>query len=243
VSKKKVNDTSGQIPLAFKNNQVKTFKDFVLGKNVATIDSLESFSCSFSCSNETLFYLWGKSGSGKTHVLQATINLLNTRDKSAVLLKSTNLFDRQNVSLIAMFDFICIDDTQKIAGNDLLEESLFFWINEVKQARKKIILAGQVSNKSGNWQLPDLRSRLQSGRTHELLSLDRIEVLTVFSNLAKQKGIVVDERVMAYLEKSCPMNLGFLSSLLNKLDEITLVEKKQATIPLIKKILNTKLVN
>ncbi len=234
-----MSEPSGQMPLAFKSTQVKTFKDFILGKNVALIDSLDSF----TRSNEMLLYLWGESGSGKTHVLQATINLLNTRDKSAVLLKPKDLLDRQKVSLIAMFDFICIDDTHKIAGDKSLEESLFFWINEVKQARKKIILAGQLSNKSTNWQLPDLKSRLQSGRTHELLSLGRVEVLRVFSNIAKQKGITPDEKVIAFLEKNCPMNLSFLSSLLTKLDEITLVEKKQVTIPLIKKILKTKLVN
>ena len=234
-----MSEPSGQMPLAFKNTQVKTFKDFILGKNVALIDSLDSF----TRSNETLLYIWGESGSGKTHVLQATINLLNTRDKSAVLLKPKDLLDRQKVSLIAMFDFICIDDTHKIAGDESLEESLFFWINEVKQARKKIILAGQLSNKSPNWKLPDLCSRLQSGRTHELLSLGRVEVLRVFSNIAKQKGITLDEKVIAFLEKNCPMNLSFLCSLLTKLDEITLVEKKQVTIPLIKKILKTKLVN
>ncbi len=239
MPKKKVSNYSGQMPLAFKNTQVKTFKDFVLGKNVALFDSLDSF----LDSKETLLYIWGEPGSGKTHVLQATINLLNTRDKTAVLLKSKDLLDRKNVSLIAMFDFICIDDTHKIAGDNILEESLFFWINEVKQFRKKILLAGQFSNKSRSWQLPDLKSRLQSGRTHELLSLDRVEVLRVFSNIAKQKGITLDERVMAFLEKNCPMNLSFLSSLLTKLDEITLVEKKQVTIPLIKKILKTKLVN
>ncbi len=234
-----MSDTSKQIPLAFKNTPVKTFKDFVSGKNVALIDSLESF----SCCNETLFYLWGEPGCGKTHLLQAISHFLNTSNKTAVLLVPKDLLDRKNVSLIEMFDTICIDNTQNIASDSLLEEALFFWINEVKQARKKIILAGQVSNKNTDWQLPDLRSRLKSGRTHELLALERVEVLIVFSNLAQQKGIVIDTRVIAFLEKNYPMNLSFLSSLLSKLDEITLVEKKQATIPLIKKILNTKLVN
>ena len=142
-----------------------------------------------------------------------------------------------------MFDYICIDNTQEIAKNSLLEEALFFWINEVKQTKKKIVLACQLSNKDQSWLLPDLKSRLQSGRTHELLALPRNEVLSVFKKLSQQKGITIDSRVEAFLEKNCPMNLNFLSLLLIKLDEITLVEKKQVTIPLIKKILNTKLVN
>ena len=235
-----MSDTTQQIPLAFKNTKVKTFQDFVLGKNIALIDSLNSFSQS---EEESLLYLWGEPGSGKSHVVEAFINLLHTNSKTAVLLTPKDLKDRQKVSLIEMFDYICIDDTHEIANNALLEESLFLWINEVKQVKKKIVLAGQLSNKNQQWQLPDLRSRLQSGRTHELIALGRNEVLTVFKKLSGQQGIMIDSRVEAFIEKNCPMNLSFLSALLNKLDEITLVEKKQVTIPLIKKILNTKLVN
>lgn len=235
-----MSNTSQQIPLAFKNTKVKTFQDFVLGNNIGLLDSLNSFSQS---DNESLLYLWGEPGSGKSHVLKAFINQLNTNDKTAVLLTPKDLQEREHVSLIEMFDYICIDDIQEIAKNSMLEESLFFWINEVKQAKKKIVLAGQLSNKNQYWQLTDLRSRLQSGRTHELMALGRNEVLSVFKKLSQQKGIIIDARVEAFLEKKCPMNLSFLSVLLIKLDEITLVEKKQVTIPLIKKILNTKLVN
>ena len=82
--KKKVSDTSQQIPLAFKNTKVKTFQDFVLGNNIGLLDSLNSFSQS---GTESLLYLWGETGCGKSHVLKAFINQLNTNDKTAVLKK------------------------------------------------------------------------------------------------------------------------------------------------------------
>jgi DnaA family protein len=233
-----VSDSPEQIPLAFKQNTVQTFSDFTIGENSLLIDSLHSF----TQSNESLFYLWGESGSGKSHILQAFINRLSIDGKTAVILNSEDLRNRQSVSLIEMFDYICIDSAEEIAGDALLEESLFFWINEVRQVNKKILIAGQHSNKTTDWQLPDLCSRIQSGRTYEIKSLDRNEVLFVFNKLALKKGIMIDHKVMAFLEKNSPMNLSFLSNLLDKLDNITLVQKKQVTIPLLKKILESKLV-
>jgi len=233
-----VSDSPEQIPLAFKQNTVQTFNDFTVGKNSLLLDSMHSF----VQSSENIFYLWGEPGSGKSHVLQAFINRLSLDGKSAVILNFEDLRDRQSVSLIEMFDYICIDSAETIAGDSVLEESLFFWINEVRQAHKKILIASQYSNKSNAWQLPDLCSRIQSGRTYKIIALDRDEVLSVFNNLVKKKGIIIDQKVMAFLEKNCPMNLSFLSILLDKLDKITLVEKKQVTIPLLKKILESKLV-
>ena len=228
--------TEQQLPLDFKNTQTKTFIDFLEGKNFVVLKSLKSF----IDSDETLFYLWGETGSGKTHLLQAYVTQLLASEKTAVIIKPSELDQRQNVQLIEMFDIVCIDNVENIAQNKAREEALFFWINEIKQAGKKIILAGQLSNNSPQWQLPDLRSRLQAGRTHELKTLNREDSLTVFKQQAENKGIKIDSKIENYLKNNCDMNMSYLSSLLVKLDEATLVEKKQVTIPLLKKIVLEK---
>ena len=229
-------ESSQQLPLNFKNSESKSFDDFIEGQNLALLDSLKSF----IHSNETLFYLWGNSGSGKSHLLQAAT--IQFPQQKAVIFKPEDLLVRENVALIALFDIICIDQAETIAGHTLLEESLFFWINETRQAHKKIILASQLSTNDKQWQLADLRSRLHSGRTHELKIIDRNNALQIFMRQAEKKGIVVDQKIEKYLSQKCPMNMKFLSQLLQQLDEVTLVEKKQVTIPLLKKILQSILV-
>jgi DnaA family protein len=159
-----------------------------------------------------------------------------------VIIHPKDLKNREYVTLINMFDYICIDSVEQISNDKLLEEALFFWINEVKQSKKKIVLASQISNSDKNWQLADLRSRLSSGQTHQLLPLSRHGVLQVFDQQAKQKGFILDKKVIDYLEKNCSMNMIFLQELLKQLDKATLIHKKQVTIPLIKKILHTVLV-
>ncbi len=228
--------TEQQLPLDFKNTQTKTFIDFIQGQNAVLLESLKSF----IHSDELLFYLWGEAGSGKTHLLQAYVTQLLVTGKTAVVIKPSELDKRQNVQLIGMFDLFCLDNIENIAQNKAREEALFFWINEIKQAGKKVILSGQLSNKSPQWQLPDLRSRLQAGRTHELKTLNREDSLKVFKQQAKNKGIKIDSKIENYLKNNCAMNMAYLSSLLRKLDQTTLVKKKQVTIPLLKKIVLEK---
>ena len=229
----KVSDFLSQIPLTFKTHAQKTFNEFMVGDNQRLLDSLQSF----LKSSESIFYIWGETGSGKSHVLEAYTQLLQKQDESAVIINPIDMNERVNVSLIEMFDVVCIDQVEDIIANKKLEEALFFWINEVRQAHKKIILSSRVSNQSQQWQLPDLKSRLISGRTYEIIALNRHQALEVFVRQATQRGIVIDAKTLKFLQNNCSMEMKFLSELLNQLDEVTLIQKKQVTIPLLKKIL------
>lgn len=233
-----MNDSHKQIPLDFKSSNNQTYEDFIVESNATTLDSLKSF----TESSAYIFYVWGETGCGKSHLLNAFIENNNQTNKPAVLIQPKDLVNRENVSLIEMFGCICIDNSELISGDPLLEEALFFWINEVKQAQKKIVLASKISNSDKNWNLADLRSRLASGRTHQLMSLSRQGVIIAFNKQASELGIDIDDKVINYLENNCSMNMAFLKQLLNHLDKATLIHKKQVTIPLIKNILQTVLV-
>ena len=228
----KRNEALGQLPLAFKERDNKTIQAFLVGENQSVLDSLTSF----LHSDENIFYLWGEAGSGKSHLLQAYTQSLLEQQR-AVIMTPGDINKRENVSLLEMFEIICIDKVEQISGHPQLEESLFFWINEVRQANKQIILSSKISNQSQQWHLPDLKSRIQSGRTHEIIALNRHQALEVFAQQACQRGIVLDVKTLKYLENNCSMDMNFLTQLLNKLDEVTLIQKKQVTIPLLKKIL------
>ncbi|HFC29672.1 MAG TPA: hypothetical protein ENJ44_01375 [Oceanospirillales bacterium] len=233
-----MNSFSKQLPLRFKSNENKTFENFLVGNNASTLSSLATF----LDSDESLFYLWGTSGAGKTHILQALCNRMNQTNKQAVILQAQELNSRQNVSLVEMFDLVCVDDAQMIANDKILEEALFFWINEIRAVHKKIIIAANISTHSKEWQLPDLISRIQSGRTHEIHALERADTMSVFITLAKKDGLILESKIIKYIENNCPMNLKFLANLIKKMDQMTLAEKKQLTIPFLKKILQTELV-
>jgi DnaA family protein len=229
---------NSQLPLIFKHQNQNSFENFIIGENEALIESLKSFVISEEC----LFYLWGEKTSGKSHLLQALVNHSKTPENSIVIIHADEIISRENISIIELFDTLLIDEIESLAGNSIAEENLFNWINEAKQYHKKLILCSQISNKDEQWRLADLRSRLISGRTHQLLPLKRDETIKIFSREADIIGINLDNKVIAYLKANCPMNLGFLMNMLNQLDNITLIKKKKVTIPLIKQIMNSNLV-
>ncbi|MFK8010890.1 MAG: DnaA/Hda family protein [Marinicellaceae bacterium] len=234
-----MNESHKQLPLDFKNKNNSTYAEFLIEGNNGVIKGLNAF----SESSAYIFFLWGSSGCGKSHLLHAFINEKVGSDKQAVLVQPKDLVKRENVSLIAMFEYICIDNVHRISGDVLLEEALFFWINEIKQYQKKLILASQIPNSDNQWKLADLRSRLASGITHQLKPLSRSGVLEAFLHQAKVRGLNIDAKVINYLENNCAMNMSFLKNLIIALDKATLIQKKQVTIPLIKNILQTELVN
>lgn len=231
-------NSSQQLPLNLKQITDKTFTNYIVDRNTALIDSVQKF----TRSDETLFYYWGVSGAGKSHLLKALANKLQSVNKSIAIIDFNEISLRENISLISMVDYICIDNAECIASDNIFEEALFIWINEIRQAQKKIIIAAQIPNKSEKWQLPDLISRLQAGRTHEIKPLDRSSAMLVFKQQAQQQGIIIDKKLEKYLINNCSMNMKFLADLLVKLDEATLVHKKPVTIPLLKKILTSNLV-
>lgn len=228
-----------QIPLSFKLKPNKSLDSILGEKNQLLIQSFQKF----LKSSHNLFYIQGEVKSGKSHLLEALQNDLIDNKHSSVLLDSKVLLDRAHIQIIQLFNVILIDDIDEISGNELAEENLFTWINEVNQNNKKLILTSKISPKSKQWQLPDLISRLQAGLMHQTELLAREDLIQMFKLGSSNRGMKIDNKVINYIESNCPMNPRFILSLLYQLDNITLAKKRQVTVPLIKQIINSNLVN
>ncbi|HOP21300.1 MAG TPA: DnaA/Hda family protein [Gammaproteobacteria bacterium] len=229
-----------QIPLNFPNQNYQTLENFEVGENDSLVESLNSF---LTTDSENLFYFYGAEGSGKSHLLNGLVEKLKQDGISVVIPTTTDIANRSHVSLIQMFDVLCLDGIEKLASDSLLEESLFFWINEVRQYNKKLILSCQFSAKNELWKLPDLRSRLLSGRTHQIKPLNRKQTWSIFFKIAAQKGINFDEKAESYLQKQLKVNLKFLMNVLDALESAIHAEKRKEKISIhfINKILPTVL--
>jgi DnaA family protein len=229
-----------QLPLEFRHKEVKTFENFIIGENQLLINSLKDF---LADKQQSLFLIWGHEKSGKSHLLNALHTQLQDHHLSSVYFKQDILDERDQLQLIPLFDHVMIDDIDQIAEKDQSEENLFQWINEIRQSHKKLILTSNAPINSITWGLPDLKSRLQSAQSHQITPLDRNDLLILFTREAEIRGLKLDQKAIQYIEKNCPMNPGFLMSLLMQLDNITLVKKKSVTVPLIRQLLNSNLVN
>lgn len=194
-------------------------------------------------------YLWGKSGVGKSHLLQAVCeealsNNLIANYFSFKYLQKNNILDDTS-SIDSLFenleqqDIICLDDLDVFfAGNSReREEQLFGFYNRLKDANKILIIAGMVSINSLNILLPDLKSRLSSGAIYQLKELDDQGKKQLLKIQAFERGMTLSEELAEYLINHGRRDINGLLEMLDTMDRESMRQKRKLTIPFAKEIL------
>lgn len=187
---------------------------------------------------ERFFYLWGHSGVGKTHILQA---ITQKAEANAIYLPMEQLLNYGQAVFEDMeqLDIICLDDIEAIAKYKELEEALFHLYNKIRDNGKtRLFLAGQFAIKSLPLELPDLRSRVGWGLVFHLEELTEQDKLWVLSHQAEEKGLELSPSVGQYLITHCARDMHQLKQLIDKLDKASLAAQRKLTVPFVKQALN-----
>ena len=126
--------------------------------------------------------------------------------------------------------------------DEALKESkeilLFNLFNHFKINNQQLLLSAETSPSQLNCLLPDLLSRIKSGLLLNLSMFSDSEKEKLLQDVAQQKGFSLDEGVSAFIIKRSGRHLNDLMSVLNRLDQASLTEKRKLTIPFAKKVLN-----
>jgi DnaA family protein len=221
-----------QLPLGITWRDQATFANFHTGDNQQLIDSL------MSC-NEPLVYLWGETGCGKSHLLQAVCQQAS-QEKQPVYLPMQELLALQPAVFEGMesMDPLCLDDVQLIAGNRDWEEALFHLFNRVRDRGGQMIISANAPPNQLAIQLPDLVTRLAWGTVYQVKPLDDEGKRAALQQRASQRGLQLPDDVVDYVLKRSVRDMNSLFGLLDKLDEASLVEQRKLTIPFVKQYLD-----
>ncbi|GKT20537.1 DnaA regulatory inactivator Hda [Acidovorax sp. SUPP3334] len=183
-------------------------------------------------------YLWGESGSGKTHLLEAVREALREQGASvgwldASVAEPTAFDDRWSAVLL---DEVHLYNTAQQAA-------AFNWfVNAISPAvgePRWVLAAGQTPPAD----LPlrdDLRSRLGWGHIFQLHLLGEAERRAVLRQEADARGIFLGDDVMDYMLKRFSRDLGSLMQLLDQLDSFALRTQRAITIPLLRAMLESE---
>lgn len=227
-----------QIPLAINLNTEATFAEFCWHGNELLKKQLF---LAFNWQGDKQLHLWGKVGSGKSHLLQACCQHISSLNKSVVYLPLKLLQDISPEVLEGMdkHDLICVDDIDTIAKERAWEEGLFHLYNRIRDNEHTILITtSQTIPQNLTLILPDLRTRLAWGLVVELKELSDDDKITALQNLAIRRGLVLSFSVCQFLLTRCTRNMQDLQSLLNRLDEESLIAKRRITIPFVKNVLS-----
>lgn len=177
-------------------------------------------------------YLWGDSGSGKTHLLMAVHHQLLAQGATVGWLDPTVehplAFD-DNWSAVLMDNVQALDARQQHAA--------FNWFVNSQAQPCWVLAAGSLPPADLSLR-DDLRSRLGWGLVFQLQSLGESERRTVLRQDASTRGLVLSDDVMDFMLTRFSRDLGSLMGLLDRLDSYALQTKRGITIPLIKSMMD-----
>lgn len=199
-----------QLTLPIERIEPPNFDTFVVAGNEAAVAHLQTIAADRP-SPAVPVYLWGASGSGKTHLLTALAAAVGTGDGWTI-----------------------VDDCHRLDAAQ--QHALFTRFVEAATSGSAIVTAGA----SPPVDLPvreDLRTRLGWGHVFELHPLDDEHTGMALKHEAQRRGITLGDEVMHYLMTRFPRNLAGQIALLNRLDGYSLSLHRGVTVPLLKQML------
>ncbi len=220
----------------------KTFENYYLVGNEQVSADIEGF---IQDQQVKILYLWGASGCGKSHLLQATQNQEIEKARSAYYLPFSNVknYPVSVLEGLESADLVCLDEIDEIVGNKEWEEAVFHLLNRIWELGNQVLIAANKNVHQLGVQLPDLESRLSWGLNSRILPLDDSGKLECIQFRSKLRGFEIPEAVGLYLIKRLPRDMGQLFNFLDLIDKESLVAKRKITIPFVKSLLDLQIIS
>ena len=225
-----------QLPLPLGFNPEQGFGQFWPGPNRELIEHLRRISAE---PGEALSFLWGASGGGKTHLLNACCSRAAEHGRSTAYLPLTLLLEHGPEVLEGLegYQLISLDDVERVAGHPDAELALFHLFNRARDQGQTLIMAATLPPAHLPLQLPDLTSRLSWGLTLHVRGLNDDDTLQALGLRARHLGLQLPPAVGRYLMKRVPRDLPAQLALLDRLDQASLAAQRRLTIPFVKSLL------
>lgn len=231
-----------QLPLEFKFNNEFTFDSFVPGANGELLEALKNIS---TLDDVPIVYFWGRTGTGKTHLLQALCQSPVFDNKPVALIPldprdSGEPYTPQILEGLEKMSLVCIDAVHCVAGNTEWENALFHFYNRARDLATPLVMCGNSPPAQLDIALPDLKTRIAWGLVLQLHALNDSEKLKAMRVRAKIRGIELNDEVGDYLLRRFSREMTDLIMLLDKLDKASLMEQRRLTIPFVKQFLENR---
>ncbi len=195
-------------------------------------------------------FIYGSTGLGKTHLIQATGNKINeNNNKLNIFYTSSEKFSQDYVNALTNnrinqfknkyrnFDVLIMDDIQFFSGKEKLQEELFHMFNILYDKGKQIIFS---SDKHPNYiiGLEDrLRSRFSAGMIVDITKPDYESRAALLKIKATKRNIPISEEVIDFISTNINGNIRELEGILNSIIIQTDLRNRKLTILEVKNLI------
>ena len=225
-----------QIPFEFGNYQQNDFESFLTGENETLLNVLNKIANKQSTHS---LYLWGQSGTGKTHLLQAVCKQANEQEQHVayIPLKQHKEISPEMLHDLGQLDLVCVDDLESLSGEVEWQQGLTWLYNELRDNNHSLLISGNTAPVNIPLEVDDLKSRLSWDQIYQInLPSDELKA-EILKQKAAARSFDLSDDVIEYLIRRVDRDLASLMRILDKVDRASLAAKRKVTIPFVKELI------
>lgn len=189
------------------------FENYCGGKsNKIALTIGEAIATNPKCKTFNPLFVFGPTGVGKTHLIQAIGTKIKEKDsQNRVLYVTARLFESQYTAAVARgkinefinfyqsIDTLIIDDIQDLIGKQRTQNQFFHIFNHLHQNQKQLILSSDCCPSQMEGMEARLLSRFKWGMTAELERPDYELRKEVLIQKAEQDGLSIPQEVIEFI--------------------------------------------
>jgi len=212
-------------------NDYYTFSNFVVGtSNQLAYAAAEAVAKNIGKVYNPLF-IYGESGLGKTHIMQAIGNYVLEKDpKANILYVSSETFINDFIGAVEIgagrakdfkgryrnVDILLIDDIQFLSGKEQTQDEFFHTFNHLHQNNKQVVLTADRFPKAIRGLEKRLQTRFEGGMVADIGQPDLETRVAILSQKARVKGKDIDTEILYYIAENVKSSIRELEGALIK---------------------------
>lgn len=222
-----------------------TFDNFIIGDSNKLAHAACVAVADRPAANYNPLFIYGQSGLGKTHLMNAIINELRRKnpDTRIIYIKgddfTNELIDSLKRNAPQEFrdkyrkcDVLLIDDIQFIAGKEATQDEFFHTFNSLYEDHKQIILTSDRPPRDIKTLEDRLRTRFEWGLIADIQPPDLELRIAIIKKKAEQVNIDLPDDVLSFLAENLRTNIRQIEGAIKKLAALSFLSGKELNIEL-----------
>jgi DnaA family protein len=206
------------------------FASFVVGENAQACAALRGS----RPVAPPVVWLWGRAGSGKSHLLQAACADAGEHNEAAAYVDLALAPSSAMLEGCDTLGLVCLDGLDAVAAVPEWNAAIFRLHTLLQDGSGRLVVASSNPPAGLSFTLPDLRSRLLAADVHQLSKLGEAGQCEALRVRAAGRGLELSEEAALYLVHRLPRDMHSLFAVLDQLDEASLAAQRKLTVPFLR---------
>jgi DnaA family protein len=223
-----------QLVLDLRPGRPPTLENFVSGSNDELLENLARLAApQLGQMPGAHLYLWGNPGSGRSHLLRATVARTVDEGRPAFFFAACDFVDHLPEDKNAL---LAIDNVDRLSPDAQI--ALFNAFNRAHAKIQSLLLSGPAAPKGLAPGLrEDLRTRIGQSLVFEVRPLDDVTRESILYSLAARRGLQLPKEVAGFLLTHARRDPPGMAAALDALDAASLEHKRPITLPLLRELM------